>query len=149
MVLEKHVECNILIEGEKVEQVEEFVYLTSLYTNDGKHDRGIERRVNGVLIPTLMYDSESWVRQKKNEGRINAVEMRSLLSMCRVSRKDKCRNIDVKERCARGSTPSNCSRVRVKGHLTDCWPSWRVVRLQSHADSQESKLRRTRTQRNE
>ncbi|GBP06326.1 hypothetical protein EVAR_3643_1 [Eumeta japonica] len=76
-------ECDILIEREKVEQVKEFVYLGSLFTNDGKHDRDIERRVNagnksngsllalmnsrsvsrqarlaihnGVLIPTLMY----------------------------------------------------------------------------------------------
>ncbi|GBP66954.1 hypothetical protein EVAR_40546_1 [Eumeta japonica] len=73
---------------EKAEQVKEFVYLSSLFTNDGKHDRAIERRVNagnkvnrallaimnsksdsrqarlaihnGVLIPTLVYSSESW-----------------------------------------------------------------------------------------
>ncbi|GBP90131.1 hypothetical protein EVAR_68630_1 [Eumeta japonica] len=36
---------------------------------------------------------------EKNEGRINAVEMRSLRSMCRVSRKDRCRNSDVRQRC--------------------------------------------------
>ncbi|GBP32165.1 hypothetical protein EVAR_80933_1 [Eumeta japonica] len=54
---------------------------------------------NGVPIPTLMYGSESWVWQKKNESRINAVEMRSLRSICGVSRKDRCRNSDVRERC--------------------------------------------------
>ncbi|GBP91684.1 hypothetical protein EVAR_100264_1 [Eumeta japonica] len=37
--------------------------------------------------------------QKKSESRINAVEMRSLRSMCGVSRKDKCKNSDVRERC--------------------------------------------------
>ncbi|GBP95044.1 hypothetical protein EVAR_64276_1 [Eumeta japonica] len=40
------IECDILIEGEKVEQVKEFVYLGSLFTNDGKHDRDIGRRIN-------------------------------------------------------------------------------------------------------
>ncbi|GBP77837.1 hypothetical protein EVAR_34380_1 [Eumeta japonica] len=86
---ESTTECDIIIEGEKVEQVKEFVYLGSLFTNNGKHDRGIERRVNarnkanrallaivnsktvsrqprlaihnGLLILTLVYGSESWV----------------------------------------------------------------------------------------
>ncbi|GBP06245.1 hypothetical protein EVAR_3592_1 [Eumeta japonica] len=47
----------------------------------------------------LMYGIEGWVWQKKNECRINAVDMRSLRSMCGVSRKDRCRNSDVRERC--------------------------------------------------
>ncbi|GBP85659.1 hypothetical protein EVAR_60003_1 [Eumeta japonica] len=75
-------------DGEKDEQVKEFVYLSSLFTNDGKQDRDIERRVNvgnkvngalfaiinsksvlrqtrlaihnGILIPALMYGIESW-----------------------------------------------------------------------------------------
>ncbi|GBP84324.1 hypothetical protein EVAR_61541_1 [Eumeta japonica] len=46
-----------------------------------------------------MYGSESWVGQKKNESRINAVEMRSLRSTCGVSRKDRYRNSDVREQC--------------------------------------------------
>ncbi|GBP93461.1 hypothetical protein EVAR_65598_1 [Eumeta japonica] len=85
--------------------MKEFVYSGSLLTNDGKHDIDIKRRVNvgnkenetlliimnsksvsrqahwaihGVLIPTLIYGSESWVWQKKYESRINAVEMPSL-----------------------------------------------------------------------
>ncbi|GBP92531.1 hypothetical protein EVAR_61850_1 [Eumeta japonica] len=94
-------DCDILIEGEKIEQVKEFVYLGSLFTNDNKHDIDMERKVNagnkanatllaimntksvsrqarlaihnGVLIPALMYGSESWVWQKKNESRINVV----------------------------------------------------------------------------
>ncbi|GBP87513.1 hypothetical protein EVAR_86550_1 [Eumeta japonica] len=53
----------------------------------------------GVLIPTLMYGRESWVWQRKNENRINAVEMRSLRSMRGVSQDDRCRNSDVREWC--------------------------------------------------
>ncbi|GBP88327.1 Cysteine dioxygenase type 1 [Eumeta japonica] len=36
---------------------------------------------------------------EKNESRVNAVEMRSLRSMCGVSLKDRRRNSDVRERC--------------------------------------------------
>ncbi|GBP82341.1 hypothetical protein EVAR_90976_1 [Eumeta japonica] len=117
-------EYDILTEGEKGELVKEFVYLGTLFTN--KKMRDIERRVNvenkvngaliaimnynsvsqqarlvihnGMLIPALMYGSDSWVWQKINQSRINAVEMRSLRSMCKVYRKDRCRNSDVKER---------------------------------------------------
>ena len=32
---------------------------------------------NGVLVPTLMYGSEAWTWQKKDETKLNAVEMRS------------------------------------------------------------------------
>ncbi|GBP36183.1 hypothetical protein EVAR_4327_1 [Eumeta japonica] len=53
---ESTTECNILKEDEKVEQVKEFVYLGSLFTNDGKRDRDIERRVNaGNEVNTRYY----------------------------------------------------------------------------------------------
>ncbi|GBP53233.1 Laminin subunit alpha-1 [Eumeta japonica] len=35
-------ECDTYIEGESVEQVKEFVYSSSLFTNDGKYDRDSE-----------------------------------------------------------------------------------------------------------
>ncbi|GBP24944.1 hypothetical protein EVAR_12611_1 [Eumeta japonica] len=43
---ESTTKCNVHIDGEKVEQVKEFVYLDTLFTNGGKHDRDIKRRVN-------------------------------------------------------------------------------------------------------
>jgi hypothetical protein len=95
--------CEIFVNGEKVEQVKEFVYLGSMFTRDGKYDSDIVRRVNagnsvngalhafmnrwvvskkaqlavhnGVLLPTLMHGSESWVWQKKHTSKVNAVEM--------------------------------------------------------------------------
>ena len=33
---------------------------------------------NAVLVPTLLYGSETWELQKKNERNMNAVEIRSL-----------------------------------------------------------------------
>ncbi|KAG7312683.1 hypothetical protein JYU34_001045 [Plutella xylostella] len=123
---EEVTECEITIENERVEQVNEFVYLGSLFTRDGKCEGDIERRVKagnkvngalhsfmgsqsvsqkarlavhgGVLVPTLMYGSESWVWQKKNESRVNAVEMRSLRSMCGLKLNDRIRNSIIRER---------------------------------------------------
>ncbi|GBP61971.1 hypothetical protein EVAR_40979_1 [Eumeta japonica] len=54
--------------------------------NDSVKKRGMKVNVGGS-------------GRKKNESRINAVEMRSLRSMYGVSRKDRCRNSDVRERC--------------------------------------------------
>ncbi|GBP51000.1 hypothetical protein EVAR_37157_1 [Eumeta japonica] len=46
-----------------------------------------------------MYGGDSWVWQKKDESRISAVEIRLLRSTCEVSRKDRCRNSHVRDRC--------------------------------------------------
>ncbi|GBP56217.1 hypothetical protein EVAR_41404_1 [Eumeta japonica] len=70
---ESTTECDILIEGERVEQVKESVYLGNLFTNDGKHDRDTERRVkarnkvNGVLL-TIMNMKAGYGRRKMKEG---------------------------------------------------------------------------------
>ncbi|GBP24043.1 hypothetical protein EVAR_10144_1 [Eumeta japonica] len=100
--------------------------LQKLSTSDGRHGGDIDRRViagnivngtllaimnsksgsrqarfvihNGVLIPMLMYGSESWVWQKKNKNRINPMEMRSLRTIYRVSLKNRYRDSDVRKR---------------------------------------------------
>ncbi|GBP77341.1 hypothetical protein EVAR_54713_1 [Eumeta japonica] len=82
--------CGLL---EMVNKVNGSVKKRSVKVNFGKARLAIH---NGVLIP--MYGSESWIWQKKNDSRINAVETGSLRSMCAVSRKDRCRNSDVRKR---------------------------------------------------
>ncbi|GBP50109.1 hypothetical protein EVAR_17370_1 [Eumeta japonica] len=66
---ESTTECDILIEGEKVDQVKEFVYLGSLFTNDGKRDGDIERRViagNKINVAFLaIMNSKSVSRQAR------------------------------------------------------------------------------------
>lgn len=130
MVFEKDeimTDCEIMIGEERLEQVKEFVYLGTLFTGDGKHEKDIERRVNagnrvngalnafmgsqkitqkarvavhrGVLVPTLMYGSESWVWQKRHQSRVNAVEMRALRSMCGVKLSDRIRNSVIRGKC--------------------------------------------------
>ncbi|GBP13892.1 hypothetical protein EVAR_10462_1 [Eumeta japonica] len=66
---ESTTECDILIEGENIEQVKE---LGSLFTNYSKHDRDIERGVNagnkanGALlafmnIKSVSHDKRAWL----------------------------------------------------------------------------------------
>ena len=78
------------------------VYLGRLFSRDGKYEMDVERRIaagnrvngalaalmrrrnvstaarlavhNAVLVPTLLNDSKTWVLQKKNERKMNAVE---------------------------------------------------------------------------
>ncbi|GBP31049.1 hypothetical protein EVAR_77344_1 [Eumeta japonica] len=54
--------------------------------------------IKGKAHGRLIYGSESWVCLKKNESRINAVEIRSRI-MGGVSHKDRYRNSDARERC--------------------------------------------------
>ena len=82
------------------------VYTGSMFSRDGRYEMDVEWRIaagnrvngalaalmrrrnvstaarlavhNAVLIPTLLYGSETCVLQKKNERKMNAVKMRSL-----------------------------------------------------------------------
>ena len=85
------------------EPVNEVVYLGSIFSRDGRYEMGAERRIaagnmvngvltalkrqqnvstaarlavhNAVLVPTQLYGSETWVLQKKNERKTNAMQM--------------------------------------------------------------------------
>ena len=50
---------------------------------------------NAVLVPTLLYGSQTWVLQKKKERSMNAVEMQSLHRICGVSLAVQIRNEEV------------------------------------------------------
>ena len=119
--------CDVKINDVSVEQMNEFVYLGSMFTRDGKIDADVERRVNGgnkvnggihevvtnqsmfekarmavqngELVPILMYGCQCWVWQAKHESRSNAEEMRSLRSMCGVILNERLRNEAIRECC--------------------------------------------------
>src|SRR5215510_6632907 len=99
-------ECKVSLNGSKLDQVNEFVYLGSMFDRGNKIDDEIGRRVNsalkvitalsgfhrtdglskrarlvvydGVVMPTLMYGSETWVLQNKHKSRLCAAEMHYL-----------------------------------------------------------------------
>ena len=115
------------VSNEILEQVTECDYLGCMFSNDGRMDREIDRRVSagckvlgamgkftrnvnlsvatklavfkGVLVPTLMYGSECWIWMKKHKSRLTAVEMRFLRGVCGYSRRYHVRNTSVYEEC--------------------------------------------------
>ncbi|GBP83118.1 hypothetical protein EVAR_61278_1 [Eumeta japonica] len=68
-------ECDVLIEGEKVEEVQEFVYLT---TNNGEYDRDIKKenkcgnKENGTLFAIMnnkaSHNKHAWLEKGMSSG---------------------------------------------------------------------------------
>ena len=120
---EKRTECKTSVNGKILEQVTLVVYLGNIFCGDGGYEIDVERRIaagnrvnralaalmrrrnisttallavhNAVLVPTLLYGSETWILQKKNERKMNAVEMRSVRRICGVSLADRIHNEEV------------------------------------------------------
>ena len=140
--------CQLMLGNEEIEQVNEFVYLGRMFTNDGKMDMEIERRVNAgrkvigsmwavnqseqlsmeakkavynsVVVPTVLYGSETWVCQNKHVSKINAVGMRYLRSACGKTRRDKMKNEWIRNECGIKATLNDVyerSTLRWFGHV--------------------------------
>ncbi|KAF1010546.1 MAG: hypothetical protein GAK29_05048 [Acinetobacter bereziniae] len=120
-------ECKVTLNGEELEQVKEFAYLGRMFVKDGNLDGEIERRVKAgrkasgslwsvaknenvsaeakvavyksVVLPTLLYGSESWVCKAQHMSKINAVGMDFLRSVCGKTRMDRVRNEWVRKEC--------------------------------------------------
>ena len=118
--------CNIRLNGERLEVVNSFKYLGSCFSSDGgvKEDvsmrlgegmrafgamkrvwsgRSVTVRVKRelyerVVVPTVMYGSESWGLKVEEREKLDVAEMKCLRSMCGVTRMDRVRNEVVRER---------------------------------------------------
>ena len=82
-------ECNLEIEGERVQNVKETVYLGVKLSEDGKLESEVEMRITlsreakvavfkAVAVPTLTYGCELWVLREREKSRLQAAEMRVL-----------------------------------------------------------------------
>ena len=55
------------------------------------------RVFNVMVVPTLLYGCETWTVQKRHESRLQACEMMCLQRIEGVSRRDRVRNVDIRE----------------------------------------------------
>src|ERR1043165_1278327 len=106
-------DCHIRVQGEQLEQVDAFVYLGSLITEDADCTKEIRARLgkrkvtmaslkniwknHGISVitntrlmkafiwPGATYGCEGWTIKKSDEKRINGFEMRGLRQILRVS----------------------------------------------------------------
>ena len=56
------------------------------------------RVINAMVVPTLLYGSETWTLQKRQRSKIQAMEMRYLRRIEGVSRLDRTPNEDIRRR---------------------------------------------------
>ena len=113
-------QCNIKVQDIRIEQVDTFVYLGSLVTEDAECSREIRVRIargHGVgadlmklwkchniklttklqlmktlIWPVMMYGCESWTINKRDEDRIKAFEMKCIRKILRISWTEKKTN---------------------------------------------------------
>ena len=122
---------NVTLNGEVLEEVDEFRYLGVVVAANGRIDadvchrvkegcktlgalkgvmksRGLGMNVKKVLyekvvVPTVMYGSECWGMKESERQKLNVFEMRCLRSMAGVSRVDRVRNEVVRQRTGVGN----------------------------------------------
>ncbi len=119
-------ECKIILNGEEMEEVNEFKYLGSVMCKHGgtegeTTERALQGRKvvgslgrimkggsvttevkrdlrNTVIGPTLTHGSETWAWNESQRSRVQAMEMSYLRSACGVSRMDGMSNGSMYER---------------------------------------------------
>ena len=117
---------NVSLNGEALEEVDQFKCLGSVIAINGGVETDVCHRVNGgctalgalklvmknrglgmnvkkvlyekVVVPTVMYGSESWGMKVTERQKLNVFEMKCLRSMTGVSRLDRVRNEVVRSR---------------------------------------------------
>ena len=119
---------NVMLNGEALE-VDQFKYLGLVIVANGGVEADVRHRVNEgcevlgalkgvmknrglgmnvkkvlyekVVVPTVMYGSESWGMKVTERQKLNVLEMKCLRSMTGVSRLDRVRNevVESKNRC--------------------------------------------------
>ena len=126
-VAKKREECEVKIGEEKIEQVDVMKYLGVMISSDGSMDKEVEARigiatrviggmnemvlkrkelsrstklkvVNATAMPTLMYGCETWSLSKRQQSKMQATQMNVLRRIEGVSRLDRVRNEDVREK---------------------------------------------------
>ena len=131
-------ECNIEIDGERVKNVKETVYLGVKLSEDGKIGGEVERRIGMTMqtvgamkkvydsreisreakvmaIQALTYGCESWVLTKWEKSRLQPTEMKVLRKIAGVTRFDQVRNETVRDRLRLEPVLKKVERRR------ECW----------------------------
>ena len=126
-VARKSEECEVKIGEETIEQVDAMKYLGVMISSDGSMEKEVEARIgsakqvigglseivlrrkelsrntklkvmNATMMPTLLYGSETWSLSKKQQSRIQATQMNVLRRIEGLSRLDRVRNVDIREK---------------------------------------------------
>ena len=134
---------NVMLNGEALEEVDQFKYLGSVIAANGGVGADVRHRVNEgckvlgalkglmknrglginvkkvlyekVVVPTVMYGSKSWGMKVTERQKLNVFEMKRLKSMSGVTRLDRVRNEIVRARA--GNWQLDMNVLRWFGHV--------------------------------
>ena len=134
---------DLQLRGQPMKRVEEFTYLGSIITSDGKSIQDIERRragatrafgtlrkrmwgrreislkvkmkvFNALVIPVLLYGATAWALTKTEERRLDAFEMGMLRSILGIRWDDFIRNDDIRGRLCQTPVSLKLRKARLK-----------------------------------
>ena len=162
VVSEDSPQCEVMLDDEQLEQVSEFKYLGYVLDEKGTDDAECSRKVvngrkvagaikslvnvkglslecarvlhEGMLLPVLLYGSETMVWNKKYRSKVQCVQMDNLRGMLGVKRINKVRNERIREWCGvkKGVNERiNESMLRWFGHVERMNESRLVKRMYS------------------
>lgn len=140
--------ARVILNGTPLVEVEKFTYLGSTVANDGSIDAEISRRIQSaasafgkmrsklwdrrgislrtkmkvyraIVIPTLLYASETWTLYRRHIKRLNLVQQRHLRQLLNISWKDHVSNIEALKRADIPSIKELLisSQLRWTGHV--------------------------------
>ena len=117
---------NIMLNGERMEVVNSFKYLGSCFSSEGGVTEDVNMRVGEglrtfgamkkmwnsrsvsmnvkrelyerIVVPTVMYGSETWGMKLGDRKKLNVAEMKCLRSICGVTRMNRWSNVRVRRR---------------------------------------------------
>ena len=134
---------DIELRGQPMKQVDEFTYLGSVISSDGKFLKDIEKRraaatrafgmlrarmwgrreislkvkmkvFNAIVLPVLMYGATAWALTRTEEARLDAFEMGMLRSIVGVRWDDFVRNVDIREMLSQPPVSLKLRKARMK-----------------------------------
>ena len=119
-------DMDVRLNGEVLEEVKSFKYLGAVLSTDGRTEMDVKSRINegrkclgslrgvlknrhlgmraknqlyeGVIVPTVVYGAETWSTRVVERNKLDVFEMGCLRSMLGVTRRDRMRNEEVRER---------------------------------------------------
>ena len=120
----------VRVSGEEVQEEDKFNYLGVMINTDGGRGEEVAHRVvegrklggrmpklwrentisrevkrelyERVVVPTMVYGSETWSLSAQEKRKIEAFEMMCLRKVCGIRRVDRVRNSLIRERCGFG-----------------------------------------------
>ena len=78
------------------------------------------RLLESIFVPTVLYGCGVWVWNEKVRKRLDVIEMKALRMICGVSRRDRVRNVRIREICGwNRSLVERCQQGILKwfGHI--------------------------------